>query len=578
MINQFFGILRVIGKQNRLRSLFLLLVLLCIIFLELLNFSLIIPILSIIFNNGSKENFFLNFIETQFNFNFENIFIIGTIFFTVLIVKIIILLLFEYILHKYSRRINVDITLKAYSYFLHSPWQEIFKKNHGYMMRNILGDTGVFIGQGLMKFIELFKNTVLLTFILGYLFFVNLKVTFLILILLIFFISIFYLVFKRKFISMSEEIINLDAFKYKNISESILNLRDIKLTGSANYFLNLFETNENKVTKVVIADAILSKLPRYLIEIIIVLFVFGALVFFNLKNIDMVNLIPILGLYGFAALRMIPIFLVYNSSLQSIKMGKFQIDEVIKNAGRFSEFYREKEQKDKKIENINQNYNQNLEILVSDLYFGYSDKKEIFKNINLILKKNNTIFLEGSNGSGKSTFVDLISGMLRPNKGSIRINGINLEDISDSWKDKIGYVSQSNYLINSSIKNNIVFGRKNISDKNINDVLKIVGLDTLINELPEKLSTNVGNLGASLSGGQKQKISIARALVADPKVIILDEATNALDIEGEKKFLEIINKIKKDKIIIFIAHSNTIKNFCDISFKIKDKNIVFEES
>ena len=197
-----------------------------------------------------------------------------------------------------------------------------------------------------------------------------------------------------------------------------------------------------------------------MIEIIIVLFVFGALVFFNLKNIDMVNLIPILGLYSFAALRMIPIFLVYNSSLQSIKMGKFQIDEVIKNAGRFSEFYREKEQKDKKIKNINQNYDQNLEIFVSDLYFGYSDKKEIFKNINLKLKKNNTIFLEGSNGSGKSTFVDLISGMLKPNKGSIKINGINLEDISDSWKDKIGYVSQSNYLINSSIKNNIVLAEK----------------------------------------------------------------------------------------------------------------------
>ena len=100
----------------------------------------------------------------------------------------------------------------------------------------------------------------------------------------------------------------------------------------------------------------------------------------------------------------------------------------------------------------------------------------------------------------------------------------------------------------------------------------------MINDLPDKLSTNVGNLGTSLSGGQKQRISIARALVADPKVIILDEATNALDIAGEKKFLEIINKIKKDKIIIFIAHSNTIKEFCDINYLIKNKNILHEKN
>ena len=130
----------------------------------------------------------------------------------------------------------------------------------------------------------------------------------------------------------------------------------------------------------------------------------------------------------------------------------------------------------------------------------------------------------------------------------------------------------------SSIKNNIVFGRKNISDENINDVLKIVGLDNLINELPQKLSTNVGNLGASLSGGQKQRISIARALVADAKVIILDEATNALDIDGERDFLNIINKIKENKIIIFIAHSNTIKEFFDINYFIKDKKIFNEKN
>ena len=127
--------------------------------------------------------------------------------------------------------------------------------------------------------------------------------------------------------------------------------------------------------------------------------------------------------------------------------------------------------------------------------------------------------------------------------------------------------------MNNTIKENIVFGRENISEKNIIGIIKLVGLDELINSLPEGIDTNVGNLGSSFSGGQKQRIAIARALVLNPNVIILDEATNALDADTEKNFLEIINKIKKNRIIIFIAHSELIKNFCDTKMIIKDKKI-----
>ena len=135
--------------------------------------------------------------------------------------------------------------------------------------------------------------------------------------------------------------------------------------------------------------------------------------------------------------------------------------------------------------------------------------------------------------------------MLKPEEGSIYINDKNLNLFSDNWRKNIGYVSQTNFLINSSIRNNIIFGRKNISEKDLEKVLKLVGLDSFVNKLPEGLETNVGNLGSSLSGGQKQRISVARALVTNPKLIILDEATNAFDLDSEKKFLDLINKIKK---------------------------------
>ena len=432
-------------------------------------------------------------------------------------------------------------------------------------MRNILSDTGTFVQSGIIKIIEVFKNSILLIFIMAYLFFVNFKSTLAILLLLILFFLIFFIFFRKKFLKLSEMTTKLQTFRYKNISESIINLRDIKLTGSADYFLRLFSQNEKEISKVIITDAVINKIPRYLLEIIMVFFVFLLLLFFKTKNFEMVELIPILGLYAFAAARMIPIFVVYNQSLQAIKTAKFQIDEVIKNAGRFSKLFNQKNSKNE-IVNSEREFKDNLDIKIINLDFSYNKNKQIFKNVNLILDKNCTVFIEGPNSSGKSTFVDLISGMLSPSKGKIEINGKNLNLVSEIWKNNIGYVSQTNFLINTSIKNNIIFGRKNISTENIENVIKIVDLNELVNSLPEGLETNVGDLGASFSGGQKQRISIARALVTDPKVIILDESTSALDIEGEKKFLDIINKIKKDKLIIFIAHSKTIKDFVILIF------------
>tara|TARA_B100000579_G_C22848130_1_gene865658 strand:- start:671 stop:2413 length:1743 start_codon:yes stop_codon:yes gene_type:complete len=573
MFIQIKRIFQTIGKENRFKSLILLLILLMVIILELLNFSLIIPILSIVFENTGQDYKFLSYIRDNLGLEFDNILIIGAVFILILLIKIFALLFFEYMVQKFSRELNIDISLKAYSFFLYAPWQEVFKRDHGYIMRNIFSDAGAFVSEGVIKIIELFKNTLLLTFILGYLFFVNFKATLVILILLTLFVVMFLLFFKKKFLKLSELSQSLLRYRYKNILESVINLRDIKLTTSAEYFLELFKINENKISKVVIANAVINKLPRYSLELLIVIFIFIFLVFFNFKNLNMIEMIPILGLYGFAAVRLIPIFAVYNQSLQAMRIHKYQIDEVIKNAGRFSVIFKERSQSLESTKKINIE-EQKLQINIDNLNFEYDSNNKIFENVHLKIDKDQTIFVEGPNGSGKSTLVDLLSGMLKPSEGRIEINGEDLNSLKDIWKSKIGYVSQSNFLIDESIKNNIIFGRKNILEEDVKNVCKIVGLNKFINSLPNGIETNVGNLGSYFSGGQKQKISIARALVKNPKFIILDEATNALDIESEKEFLEIINKIKKNKIIIFIAHSKIIKDFCDINLMIKNKKII----
>jgi len=574
MFNQFLQSYQILGKENRIKSLWLLIILLSIIALELLNFSLIIPVLTILFDKDSIEKITLiSHLENFFGVNKFSLINLAVVFLILIILKVLLLLYFEYKTQKYSREMNVDMTLRAYSYFLNSSWQEILKVDHAYIMRTILSDIGTFVSEGILKFIEIIKNTLFLFFILGYLLFVNFKITIIIMGVLVSFTIILFILFKKKQVYLSQLTAEFNKSRYKNISESILNLRDIKLTGNSGFFLNLFEKNEKKATEVQIISKIMIKIPRYLLEIIIVTFAILIAYYIDSNNYDMNNYIPLLGLYAFAILKLIPIFTVYNQSIQAVRVSKYQIQEAIKNAERFKRIFKQYKlrERDEKLNIID--FNQEFKIKVSNLDFSYDDSKPIFENLNLELNKNLTIYLEGPNGSGKSTFVDLISGLLSPSRGTIKINDLNLIDVSNNWLKEVGYVSQTNFLMNNTIKENIVFGRENISEKNIIEIISIVGLDELINSLPDGIDTNVGNLGSSFSGGQKQRIAIARALVSSPSVIILDEATNALDTVTEKNFLKIINKIKKNRIIIFIAHSKLIKDFCDTKMIIKDKKI-----
>ncbi len=572
MINQIKNSGKVIGRKNILKSFILLIIYLSVIFLELINFGLIIPILTILFETDTIQNFkLMNFFNNILSLEDTSIINIGILFFLVIIIKIILLLFFEYKKQKYCREINIDISLKAYSYFLHSSWQEILSKDHGYIIRNISSDTAKFVSQGIIMFIELIKNTLYLSFVLIFLLFVSVKITFFVLCLFFLLTLSFFIVVKNKLTKLSEQSAEFDKFRYRNISESILNMRDIKLIGNADYILDLYKFNEQKISKVVIVNSIVSKIPRYLIEIVLVLLVVFSLIYIDNSQYDVTQLIPVLGLFSFAILRMIPIFLAYNNNLQAIRISKFQIDEVIKNASRNEKFYSEKKTTNKNEIKDHIDFKKSLVIKVQNANFSYENDKQVLENINIELNEGRTYSVEGENGSGKSTLVDLISGLLVPHSGLVKINDRDLSSISSYWRLNIGYVSQTNFLINSSIKENIKFGRKQLSDQDIFEIIKKLDMENMINSLENKLDTNVGNLGGNLSGGQKQRINIARALVTDPKLIILDEATNALDEEVEDKFLQKIDQMKKNKIIIFISHLQKIKEFCDINVLVKNK-------
>ena len=214
---------------------------------------------------------------------------------------------------------------------------------------------------------------------------------------------------------------------------------------------------------------------------------------------------------------------------------------------------------------------------MKNLSFSYNEDYKILEDVSFDIFKGQIIGINGTTGSGKSTLVDLILGLLKPNKGQILLNGEELN--KKSYENiNIGYVPQDTYISDDTIEENIGFNinKKDIDPTKIKEAIKSSNLDDFINNLPEKVNTYIGEDGVRISGGQKQRIGLARALYDDPNLLILDEATSALDNETEASIINEITKLKKDKIIIMIAHRlNTLKN-CDKIITVKDKKIYLD--
>ena len=221
---------------------------------------------------------------------------------------------------------------------------------------------------------------------------------------------------------------------------------------------------------------------------------------------------------------------------------------------------------------------------MDNISFNYeTDKKVALNNINIDIKKGKSVGIIGKSGSGKSTLIDIIIGLLEPSSGEILIDGKKIGTKKILWQKQLGYIPQEIYLLDDTIRNNITFGIENdkIDEELLLDTIKKSQLENFINSLPNKLDTIVGERGARISGGEKQRIGIARALYNKPKIMIFDEATSALDIYNENKILEEVFENKKDKTLIIISHRNNTVKYCDSIYVMEDGKIIdngsFEE-
>ena len=355
-----------------------------------------------------------------------------------------------------------------------------------------------------------------------------------------------------------------EGLRISYLNQGINSIKEAKIYGKENWFLEKF-SHYNKLTFNSLRNYdFLKTLPRFFLETIILIFSV-TLILFNFKEQSLGEFLPFFAVLFVAFYRAVPIISQLLVSLQSITYSKTSYELILNSLNLKSDNYISS------LEYKPLNFQTSVEI--KNLNVSYDNKQNlVLKNINLKILKGDRIGIIGKSGAGKSTFLDCLMGLMKLKNGDILVDEKSIFSNLGNWRKLIGYVPQSIYLIDDSIKKNIAFGNDstNINHKNIESSIKDSELLNLINKLSEKENSIVGDKGAKLSGGERQRIAIARSLYIDPEIIIFDEATSALDLETEGKIVESIAKLSKNKTIIVVSHRMSSLKNCNKIYEIKN--------
>ncbi len=366
----------------------------------------------------------------------------------------------------------------------------------------------------------------------------------------------------------------------KCMQQAFGGIKEIKIANREEYFERDFEKQNDVYTYVIKQNAFLSALPKPILEALAIV---GLMAMIIVKivagNADNQHFIEVLAVFAVAAFKLLPSVNRIASYYAAVIHNGVVIDKIRGEYREMAENHDAMERAREKKEN-GQKVSLDQEISVEHMAFTYPNMEEaVLKDVNVKIAKNSSVAFIGPSGAGKTTFVDLILGVLTPQEGVIKADGVDIQSGLRSWHEKIGYIPQSIYMLDDTIRNNIAFGAKDgVDDAKIWEALKQAQLDDFVREMEDGLDTVIGEAGVRLSGGQRQRIGIARALYRRPEVLVLDEATSALDNETEAAVMEAIENLQGKMTMLIIAHRlSTIRN-CDVVYKVENGLVTREEN
>jgi ABC-type multidrug transport system fused ATPase/permease subunit len=567
-------ILSLLNKREKRQLFFVMAAFLVMGVIELAGVGSISPFISIVSNPEIiHTNTYLDTVYKYFNFTSDSSFIVAVGISVIIILGIsnVCLSVISFITNYYSGKRMYSISMRLLEKYLRQPYIFYLNINTADLSKNILGEVWIFVNSVLIRFLQLVSSCIISLAIIILLVIINPQLALIVSAML----ALSYCMvfgFVRNFLAkkgVEKTAQNLLRFKY--INEIFGGIKDLKILSKEKVYLNLFSAPTKKYALAEAMSEIVAEVPKYFLETIAFSCMLGIVVFIVSRGTKIEEFLPVLTLYAFGAYRLLP---TLQKIFRAVANIKFNFPIVV-NLGRalngLPEGIAITDEAAPRMEF-------QKEIRLENIVFKYPrTDKETIKKQSIAIKANTSIALVGPTGCGKTTFVDIILGLLQAQEGKICVDDEEIRDENrKNWQKNIGYVPQSIYLTDDTIRNNIAFGiaPDKINAEAVKNAARIANIhDFILSELENGYETIIGERGIRLSGGQRQRIGIARAVYHDPAVLILDEATSALDGLTENAIMDAIRNLSHKKTIIMIAHRLTTVKYCDMIY-LMDRGVI----
>lgn len=539
------------------------------IFFETLSIGMVIPLISAVTDPQYFSKFPL--LKDLTNYFMEEESYQGKIFFLLIVIiiifsfKILFIIINTLLRLKLVHDFNLKLQKTLFSKYLDLSWSQYLEKKSSKMIRNIQNETSIIKNKIVDSLMTLFAEVLLFISIVLLLVFTIPKITLGILSVIILIGILTYKVMKKKIVIYSVKRLSSGAKIFNYIIESLQSFKDIYIYNKQDFFKKKYFEQSKIYHNVQRNIGWINSLPRIFLEAL-GYFAIISVLFVSIKsNLDKQQLITTLGLFLVAITRLIPTVSKLVVAIQNLNEGQIALDNIYNE---INEKYPYKNIIKSDLDSDKQDFEENIEL--KNIKFTYPGKEEsIIENLNFVLKKNTSNAIYGPSGIGKSTIIDIVSGLHQPEAGQIFIDGKLNSNIKNFWKNKISYVGQKNYLFSGNLLTNITL-KTDPSNDNINKVKEIINFCNL---KKFDINSNINEMGLNLSGGESQRISIARALFNEPSFLIFDEATNSLDKETEKEILNLLISLKKKITLLLISHDKNVVSYCDNIFELRNKKL-----